>query len=70
MHPLVEAMADMKEKGALQIVDDLLAQGEDPKVINGGGQMDDTARKYAGADAYGDNAMEAMAFANKTAGGA
>jgi len=33
MHPLVEAMADMKEKEALQIVDDLLAQGEDPQKI-------------------------------------
>lgn len=33
MHPLVEAMADMKEKEALKIVDDLLAQGEDPQNI-------------------------------------
>ena len=32
-HELVEAMANMKEKEALQIVDDLLAQGEDPKKI-------------------------------------
>ena len=32
-HELIEAMADMKEKEALQIVDDLLAQGEDPGKI-------------------------------------
>ena len=32
-HELVEAMANMKEKEALQIVDDLLAQGEDPNKI-------------------------------------
>ncbi|NLE10282.1 MAG: hypothetical protein GX630_02145, partial [Actinobacteria bacterium] len=32
-HPLVEAMANMKEKEALQIVDDLLAAGEDPQKI-------------------------------------
>ncbi len=32
-HELVEAMANMKEKEALQIVDDLLAKGEDPNKI-------------------------------------
>jgi methanogenic corrinoid protein MtbC1 len=101
MHPLVEAMANMKEKEALQIVDDLLAKGEDPnkildlsseamqvadhkpqvlalseaaglrkdlKIIIGGGQMDDTVRKYTGADAYGDDAMAAVAFAKATVG--
>jgi 5-methyltetrahydrofolate--homocysteine methyltransferase len=35
------------------------------KIIIGGGQMDDTVRKYTGADAYGDNAMEAVAFAKQ-----
>jgi 5-methyltetrahydrofolate--homocysteine methyltransferase len=38
------------------------------KVIIGGGQMDDTVRKYTGADAYGDNAMDAVAFAKQTVG--
>lgn len=38
------------------------------KIIIGGGQMDDTVRKYTGADAYGDNAMEAVAFAKQTVG--
>ena len=32
-HELVEAMANMKEKEALQIVDDMLAKGEDPNKI-------------------------------------
>ena len=38
------------------------------KVIIGGGQMDETVRKYTGADAYGDNAMEAVAFAREAVG--
>ena len=38
------------------------------KVIIGGGQMDDTVRKYTGADAYGDDAMAAVAFAKETLG--
>ncbi len=33
MHPLVEAMADMKEQEALRLVDELLAQGEEPQKI-------------------------------------
>jgi len=40
----------------------------DMKVIIGGGQMDDTVRKYTGADAYGDDAMAAVAFAKETVG--
>jgi 5-methyltetrahydrofolate--homocysteine methyltransferase len=40
----------------------------DLKIIIGGGQMDDTVRKYTGADAYGDNAMEAVAYAKETVG--
>ncbi len=40
----------------------------DLKVIIGGGQMDDTVRKYTGADAYGDDAMAAVAFAKETVG--
>jgi methanogenic corrinoid protein MtbC1 len=41
---------------------------DDLKVIIGGGQMDDTVRKYTGADAYGDDAMAAVAFAKETVG--
>ena len=40
----------------------------DMKVIIGGGQMDDTVRKYTGADAYGDDAMAAVAFAKEAVG--
>ena len=38
------------------------------KIIIGGGQMDDTVRKYTGADAYGDDAMAAVAFAKEAVG--
>jgi len=38
------------------------------KVIIGGGQMDDTVRQYTTADAYGDDAMAAVAFAKQTVG--
>jgi len=38
------------------------------KIIIGGGQMDDTVRRYTGADAYGDDAMAAVAFAKQTVG--
>ena len=38
------------------------------KIIIGGGQMDDTVRKYTGADAFGDDAMAAVAFAKATVG--
>jgi methanogenic corrinoid protein MtbC1 len=41
---------------------------KDLKVIIGGGQMDDTVRKYTGADAYGDDAMAAVAYAKETVG--
>jgi trimethylamine corrinoid protein len=40
----------------------------DMKIIIGGGQMDDTVRKYTGADAYGDDAMAAVAFAKQAVG--
>lgn len=36
---------------------------EKVKIMIGGGQLDDDVRKYAGADAYGKNAMEAVALA-------
>jgi methanogenic corrinoid protein MtbC1 len=38
------------------------------KVIIGGGQMDDTVRNYTGADAYGEDAMAAVAFAKEAVG--
>ena len=41
---------------------------KDLKVIIGGGQMDDTVRAYTGADAYGDDAMAAVAYAKETVG--
>ena len=41
---------------------------KDLKIIIGGGQMDDTVRKYTGADAYGDDAMAAVAFAKEAVG--
>jgi 5-methyltetrahydrofolate--homocysteine methyltransferase len=41
---------------------------KDLRIIIGGGQMDDTVRKYTGADAYGDDAMAAVAFAKETVG--
>jgi methanogenic corrinoid protein MtbC1 len=41
---------------------------KDLKVIIGGGQMDDTVRSYAGADAYGDDAMAAVEFAKEVVG--
>jgi 5-methyltetrahydrofolate--homocysteine methyltransferase len=41
---------------------------EKVKIMIGGGQLDDDIRKYAGADAYGKNAMEAVALAKKWVG--
>jgi methanogenic corrinoid protein MtbC1 len=39
------------------------------KIMIGGGQMDDEIRKYAKADAYGKDAMEAVFLAKKWIGG-
>jgi methanogenic corrinoid protein MtbC1 len=41
---------------------------EKVKIMIGGGQLDDDVRKYAGADAYGKNAMEAVALAKEWVG--
>ena len=38
------------------------------RVIIGGGQMDNTVRDYVGADAYGSDAMAAVAFAKEAVG--
>lgn len=40
----------------------------DVKVMIGGGQVDEQIREYAGADAYGRDAMAAVALANEWAG--
>jgi methanogenic corrinoid protein MtbC1 len=39
------------------------------KIMTGGGQIDDEIREYSGADAYGDDAMEAVNPARKWIGG-
>ena len=39
------------------------------KIMVGGGQVDDKIRAYAGADAYGDDAMEAVVLAKRWTGG-
>jgi methanogenic corrinoid protein MtbC1 len=41
--------------------------GLDVKIMIGGGQVDESVRKYTDADAYGDNAMEAVAIAQEWA---
>ena len=41
---------------------------KDVKIIIGGGQIDDTIRKYTGADAYGPDAVAAVTFARKYLG--
>jgi 5-methyltetrahydrofolate--homocysteine methyltransferase len=41
---------------------------DDLHVIIGGGQMDETVRKFTGAEAYGEDAMDAVAFAKQTVG--
>jgi methanogenic corrinoid protein MtbC1 len=39
------------------------------KIMVGGGQVTDKIREYTGADAYGDNAMEAVSLAKQWTGG-
>jgi len=41
---------------------------KDIKIMIGGGQMDDEVRKYAGADAFGKDAMAAVALAKQWVG--
>jgi methanogenic corrinoid protein MtbC1 len=41
---------------------------KDLKIMIGGGQMDDEVRKYAKADAFGKDAMAAVALAKKWIG--
>jgi methanogenic corrinoid protein MtbC1 len=47
----------------------LKAAGLDIKVMVGGGQIDEQIREYTGADAYGRDAMAAVALANAWVGG-
>jgi methanogenic corrinoid protein MtbC1 len=61
---LTLAFDSMKET-----VDAIKAAGlKDVKIIIGGGQIDDTIRKYTGADAYGPDAVAAVTFAKKHLG--
>lgn len=48
----------------------LRAAGWDGKVMVGGGQVDETIREYTGADAYGKDAMAAVALAKEWSGAA
>ena len=40
---------------------------DDVRIMIGGGQVDETVREYTGADAYGDDAMAAVAIAKSWA---
>ncbi|MCC7461561.1 MAG: methionine synthase, partial [Gammaproteobacteria bacterium] len=40
------------------------------KIMIGGGQIDETVRKYTGADAFGVNAVEAVSLCRKWMGAA
>jgi trimethylamine corrinoid protein len=55
-------------KSTIEQVEAAGLRTKDLKIIIGGGQMDDTVRKYTGADAYGDDAMAAVAFAKEAVG--
>ena len=55
--PMKETVAALKTAGL-----------KDVKVMIGGGQMDEQIRQYTGADAYGKDAMAAVALARKWAG--
>jgi methanogenic corrinoid protein MtbC1 len=55
-------------KSTIEEVEKAGLRTKDLRIIIGGGQMDDTVRKYTGADAYGDDAMAAVAFAKEAVG--
>lgn len=52
-------------------IDSIKAAGlrDSVKIMIGGGQIDDYIKKYTGADAYGKDAMEAVALAKSWIGG-
>ena len=54
-----------------EAVDAIVAAGlrDNVKIMIGGGQVTDKIREYAGADAYGDDAMEAVKLAKQWIGG-
>jgi methanogenic corrinoid protein MtbC1 len=56
--PMKETVAALKAAGL-----------NDVKVMVGGGQIDEQIRQYTGADAYGRDAMAAVALAKQWAGG-
>ncbi|SJZ70571.1 cobalamin B12-binding domain-containing protein [Selenihalanaerobacter shriftii] len=53
-----------------ETIDTIKAEGlrDNVKIMIGGGPIDDQIRKYTGADAFGDDAMEAVALAKKWMG--
>jgi 5-methyltetrahydrofolate--homocysteine methyltransferase len=55
-NPMKETVAAFKAAGL-----------DDVKIMIGGGQVDEQIREYTGADAYGDDAMDAVAIAQKWA---
>ena len=63
---LTVAFDSMKET-----VDQIKAAGlrDDIKIMIGGGQIDDEIKKYAGADAYGSDAMAAVKLSKEWIGG-
>jgi len=56
--PMKETVAALKAAGLADV-----------KVMVGGGQIDEQVRQYTGADAYGRDAMAAVALAKQWAGG-
>jgi 5-methyltetrahydrofolate--homocysteine methyltransferase len=54
-----------------ETVDQIKAAGlrDDIKIMIGGGQIDDEIKKYAGADAYGSDAMAAVKLSKEWIGG-
>jgi 5-methyltetrahydrofolate--homocysteine methyltransferase len=62
------SVAFVSLKSTIEQVEAAGLRTPETKIIIGGGQMDDTVRKYTGADAYGDDAMAAVAFAKEAVG--
>ena len=56
---LIDAMANLREEETLRIVREL---------VEGGGQISESVAKYAGADAYREDAQRAVLLAKEWAG--
>ena len=63
---LTLAFESMKE--TVQVIKDAGLRDK-VKIMIGGGQIDEDIRKYSGADAYGKDAMTAVALAKQWLGG-